>query len=240
MLGSNIDVHSAPLKPKETLEKTVRTIAVDQIVHKQGKQWETEQNSLLEEMRQASLELLWYERQEQTFQRYVETATGRVNELNRSMEELSRMENELEGELIHIYDELVLFVEDDIPFQMEERRDRLAFIAKSVADYELPLSEKLRRVCEALQAELSYSVDVEWGPGTILIEGSHQGVTFVRAGRVGYYALALDGSKGWHWTFDEGFSPLDGDGVASLRTAVNMLKVEQYDTLPTLPILEAK
>lgn len=228
-----------PARPGETLKTATSAIDVDQAGQERGKEWEREQNALFEALRHAGLEYAWYHRQGETFQRYVDTAESRVAKLEQSIVELRRMENELEGELVRVADDLVLEVEQDIPFLLQERQDRLKFVLKTVGDYELSLSEKLRRVLEALQAELSYSVGVEWGPGAITVDDAKQGVILLRAGRVGYYALALDYSKAWHWTRKDGFVPMDARGAASLKSAVTMLKTGHFDLLPVLPILES-
>lgn len=226
--------------PGDVLKTAATAIEVDQAAHERGKKWEREQQALFDKLRQAGLEYAWYHRQGEKFQRYVDTAEARVAELEKSIVELRRMENELEGELLRVADGLAFEVEHDIPFLMRERQDRLKFIQKTVADYELSLSEKLRRVLEALQAELSYSVGVEWGPGAIRVNDAKQGVVLLRTGRVGYYALALDNSKAWHWTRKQGFMPMDSKGVESLKSAVTMLKTGQFTSLPVLPVLESE
>lgn len=227
------------MKPADVLETVKSTIDADQAGNERGKEWAREQQALFDKLRQAGLEYAWYHRQGETFKRYVDTAEERVAKLEKSMVELRRMENELQGELVRVADGLTNEVQKDIPFLMQERQDRLKFVQKTVGDYELSLSEKLRRVLEALQAELSYSVGVEWGPGAITINDAKQGVILMRAGRVGYYALALDNSKGWHWTRENGFVELDPKGLESLKSAISMLKTGQFDSLPVLPILES-
>jgi len=236
-----LPVHATgQMQSAETLETATSAIDADQAGHERGKKWEREREVLFEKLRHAGLEYAWYKRQGETFQRYVDTAESRVAKLEQSIVELRRMENELEGELVRVADSLALEVEHDIPFLMEERQDRLAFVQKTVGDYELALPEKLRRVLEALQAELSYSIGVEWGPGAITVDDAKQGVILVRAGRVGYYALALDNSKAWHWTREDGFTLMDELGTESLKTAVSMLKTGQFESLPVLPVLEGK
>ena len=239
-LGWSISGLAADISPEAVLNSATSAIAADQAGLERGKTWNRKQDALLEKLRHANLEFAWYDRQRETFQRYVKTAEARVAKQEEAIVELRRMERLLEGEMVRIADAFSEGVKQDIPFLEQERSDRVHFIQKSVADYDLARPEKLRRVLEALQAELSYSTGVEWGPGAITQGESRQGVVFVRAGRVGYYALALDGSKAWHWQRGAGFTPMEEEDRVSLENAVAMLKTGQFDSLPVLPVLEVE
>lgn len=221
--------------PDAVMRSVTSTITMEKAGQERGKEWENEQARLLEEIRQARLEESWYALQVETFTRYVETARSRVAEQRSVRQELERMETELEGELVRVLNSMESLVGSDMPFLREERARRLAFLRKSMADYELASAEKLRRVLEGLQAEVSYGAGVHMEEGIIEPHGVAQGVQLIRTGRVGLYALSPDGARGWHWTRGQGFVPLDDATVRSVATVRDMLERKQVLSLPVLP-----
>ena len=58
--------------------------------------------------------------------------------------------------LQRMYDELVQFVENDIPFFKEERDQRIQRLAELMASVDATPSEKFRRLIEAYQVEMEY------------------------------------------------------------------------------------
>jgi len=229
---------AGPASPESVLDEATAAIQETQAGNKRGQRWEQEQAQLLEELRQARLEQAWYARQADTFQRYVDTASARVADLDKTLQELKRMETELEGDLVRAEEVLEGLVRDDLPFLAQERSDRLAFLARTVGDYDLAGAEKLRRLLEGMQAELSYSVQCEAGPGVIQAEGASRNVTLVRAGRAGLYALSPDGRRAWVWTPAQGYAPLDEKSSRAVRRAARMLSSKRILALPVLPFQE--
>ncbi|GFM36274.1 DUF3450 domain-containing protein [Desulfovibrio psychrotolerans] len=221
--------------PDAVMRSVTSTITMEKAGQERGREWENEQARLLEEIRQARLEESWYALQVETFTRYVETARSRVAEQRSVRQELERMETELEGELVRTLTAMESLVNSDMPFLSEERARRIAFLHKSLADYELASAEKLRRVLEGLQAEVSYGAGVHMEDNIIEPHGVAQGVQLIRTGRVGLYALSPDGARGWHWKRGHGFAPLDDAAVRSVATLRDMLERKQVLTLPVLP-----
>lgn len=228
---------AGPMTPQEAMRAVTSTINVEQAAHKRGEKWEREQSRLMEEVRQARLEHAWYALQVETFEGYVATAEARVASLSKAQEQLQRMQAELEGKLVGVVEELDSLVANDVPFLPEERHTRLAFLRKTVEDYDLESAEKLRRVLEGLQAEMSYGDSVERTPGVIEVAGQKHNVTLIRAGRVVLYALAPGGAQGWRWARGEGYVPLDAVALENLRQADVMLETKRISSLFELPVL---
>lgn len=225
-------------RPHNAIDTVTSTIATEKQSMKRGEKWEREQAQLMEEVRQARLEYAWYHLQAKTFEQYVATAEARVAELTKTRRELDRMEADLEGELVRAVDGLDAFVAADVPFLAQERGDRLAFLHKTVAAYDLASAEKLRRVLEGLQAELGYGSSVERTPGVIQTAQGEHNVTLIRAGRMALYALAPDGKRAWRCTSEAEFAPMDPAAVEQLAAVDSMLQANRVTALVELPVGE--
>lgn len=225
---------------RETVNNIVSTISMEEAGLKAGTAWEREQLALNEQIRQATLEKAWYAGQTRTFSRYVESARQRLANLRRKQENLHRIEAELEGDLIWVVDRLAGLVAADLPFLKAERADRMAFLQKTVSDYDLAGAEKLRRVLEALQVELEYGRTAEVTREKRTIDGISQAVRCLRIGRTGLYALSADKSRAWMWNKDAGFIPLTKKDARYVRKSVQMLVDDNITSLPLLPFEETR
>lgn len=237
-LGLNgIDAAAADkADPAVVLDTLASTIAAERAAQARGGQWEKERLRLEEEIRQARLEEAWYDRQAAMLEAYVRTAEARIAGRQEALETVGRMDAELHGLLTDVVGRLQAFVAGDIPFLREERARRLEFLQSSLADYELSSAEKLRRVLEALQAELGYGRDVQPASAMEMLDGAPRAVNLVRIGRVGLYAVTPDGQQAWHWTRDQGFVPLDAASRRGVAEIVADLEKKQPRSLPVLPL----
>jgi hypothetical protein len=226
------------MSARETVDSIVTTIAVEEEGLKRGTDWEREQMALNEQIRQATLEKAWYAGQARTFGRYIESAQQHLADLREKQDNLHRIEAELEGDLIAVVDRLAGLVAADIPFLQQERADRIAFLQKTVGDYDLAGVEKLRRVLEALQVELEYGRTAEVTGEKLTINGAGQAVRCLRIGRMGLYALSADNSRAWRWDSAGGFIPLPEKDVRNVEAAVEMVTNDVATSLPILPFEE--
>ena len=222
--------------PDETMEDLVQTIRLEQKIQTQGSAWEREQAALTDEIRRHELERAWYDSQVNTFTKYVDKAREKVGELERRKREMERIQDELEGRLIEWAQGLSTFVKADLPFQVQERDHRLAFLENSVNDYALEPGEKLRRLLEGFQAELGYGHQVVATRETRTIQGQSRDIFCLRTGRLGLYALGRDRQQAWAWAGE--FIPLDSQGLENLILAWDMVDAKTYTQLAPLPIGE--
>lgn len=222
--------------PAAVLDTIASTIAAERTAQARGEQWERERLRLEEEIRQARLEEAWYGRQAEMFALYVRTAEARVAERKAALEDAQRLEAGLHELLTDVVVRLQAGLAADVPFLREERARRLDFLRSSLADYELSGAEKLRRVLDAMQAELTYGRDRQLAQGMEMLDGVPRAVNLVRAGRVGLYAVALDGSQAWRWTREHGFVALDDVAGREVAAIVDELEKKQPRTLPILPV----
>ncbi|PIE65764.1 MAG: hypothetical protein CSA26_02450 [Desulfobacterales bacterium] len=228
-----------PATPKSTVEDIVSTIALEKKSLEKGVAWEREESRLEDDYRSNMLELAWLEKNEELLSRYVEEANERLAEMTRTKARIEQIEGELVSKLLATVDKLDVLVQHDIPFHARERQDRMTFLKDTVVDYDLGMGEKLRRVLEGLQAELGYAQDAELiEQQTITIEGKDQLVSILRAGRVGYYAISVDKTRGWFYQLGQGFTALNEEQLLALADLKAMMESKMFSYLPALPVCE--
>lgn len=159
-------------------------------------QLDDQTRQLLERFRGA----LWQSQQLNVYaQQLEEIAAGQDAEkasLRRQLSELDRTERELLPLILRMLDSLDQFVALDIPFLADERGERIAALKRLMADPEASTGEKFRRVLEA------YQIEVDYGRGLAAerAEVDDKVVDVLRVGRIGLFALSLDGGEALFWS----------------------------------------
>lgn len=104
----------------------------------------------------------------------IETATLLADEDN----------SPLNGLIDRMIGDIEQFVESDLPFELDERRQQVARIRNLINNPEAPLSQKLSMLISLYQAEGAYGRSMDTYDATLDIDGVEQEVTITRIGRV--------------------------------------------------------
>ncbi len=183
----------------------------------------------------------WLEFKNRKYASYVKKQEEVIAELQRREEEAKRIEMELEPFLETIVERLEQFISTDLPFLTEERRNRVQFLRSSLNDYRLELSEKLRRVFEALLVETEYGRTVASPSQTLDINGTPTQVSVFRLGRTALFYQTADGSAAGTWDKSSGkWIHLEEQQARTLRKARDMADRKRSVELLVLPIGESK
>lgn len=97
--------------------------------------------------------------------------------------------------LIEMVDDLEAFVEADLPFKIEDRRERIASLETAVDRGDLAIGEKYRLIMEAYKDEMAQGSVQETWSDEIDINGQPTEVKLYRYGRVAMVYLSLDRSQ---------------------------------------------
>ena len=117
---------------------------------------------------------------------------------------------------------LAQFISADVPFLLDERKQRLADLRSLLVSSKTTVSEKYRRVLEAFQIEIEYGRTIEAYRAP---NESGEMVEYLRVGRIGLYSISLDGSDMNYWDRNSrGWSPLDSDFKSGLETGIRVAK----------------
>jgi chromosome segregation ATPase len=156
-------------------------------------------------------------------QQEMDSIRGEIREISRTNVEILPLMQEMLATLGQ-------FVELDVPFLQEERRERVKKLVEMMPRADVTVSEKFRRIVEAYQIEIDYGRTIESYTGNL----SGKQVDFLRVGRVGLLYQTPDGKETGYWDRDKkGWVQDDsyGDGVRE------GLKVARKQTSPDLLIV---
>lgn len=116
-----------------------------------------------------------------------------------SVEEVGRAVTPLMLRMIEALDQFVAF---DIPFLVQERKDRVASLRVLMRRSDVAEPERYRRILEAYQIENDYGRTIDSHSGTIEKEGQRVPVDFLRIGRIGLMYKTRDGEEYGAWNHD--------------------------------------
>lgn len=194
---------------------------------------DTQTRSLLERYRAA----LWQSQQLNVYadqlNQLVAGQDAERESLKRQLVEMERTEREILPLMLRMLDSLEKLVAADLPFLQQERKERLDSLKRLMANPDTSVSEKYRRVLEAYQIEADYGRS--FGAERAEIEG--RTVDILRAGRVGLYALTLDGKEVSYWDATaHNWLPLDRRYEAAVKNGIRMARETKAADLLVLPM----
>lgn len=161
------------------------------------------------------------------------------NEIESLNEQLSRV-GSVEVELLPMMREMVVnlenFVRLDLPFQIDERLDRIERLKEDLDDAELTQAERYRVILNAYEIEASYGRGIDAYEGQIE-EGSAETVDFLRVGRLMLIYREKDGATYGYWDRESGsWQPLSGDYGLELQSAYRIASEAAAPEILLLPI----
>lgn len=136
--------------------------------------------------------------------RQIESQDREAAELEQSMRNVTLVERQITPLMLRMIDSLDQFVALDLPFLVQERRDRVARLRALVDRADVTVAEKFRNVLDAYLEELDYGRTIEAWRGTVAVNGGEQEVDLLRIGRAGLYFRSLDGRSGGVWNGETG------------------------------------
>lgn len=160
--------------------------------------------------------------------------------------EMTSMQNQIDGvvdvergirplmeDMINALDQ---FVSLDIPFLLEERKNRVANLRELSARADVSVGEVYRRIMEAWQIENDYGRAVDTYRETLELGGQTREVDFLKIGRVAYMYITLDGNEAGVWDTKAAAWEDATDYTAGVKQALKMARKQAAFDLVTLPI----
>lgn len=136
--------------------------------------------------------------------RQIADQESELGKLERSIENVTLVERQITPLMLKMVDALEQFVELDVPFLLEERRERLAELQSLIGRADVTVAEKFRKVMEAYQSEMEFGQTIEAYRGSLALSGEPQEVEFLRLGRVALLYRSLDGEDVGVWDQEDG------------------------------------
>ena len=108
----------------------------------------------------------------------------RIDDIETSIDQVTVIQRQVTPLVIRMIDSLEQFVGLDVPFLMEERKERIAFLRSSIDRSDLSVAEKFRQVLEAYKIENEFGRKVTAYKGSLSIDGVERDVNFFQVGRI--------------------------------------------------------
>jgi len=113
--------------------------------------------------------------------------------------------------MLKMIDALDKFVELDLPFLSEERRNRVSQLRILMRRSDVADAERYRRILEAYQIENDYGRTIDATPGTLITNGVEVPVDYLRVGRLALMYQTRDGKEVGTWNHKtKAFEPIEG------------------------------
>ena len=137
--------------------------------------------------------------------------------------------------MLDMIDTLGQMVEADMPFRLEERRERVRRLTDMMDQADVTTSEKYRRIVEAYQGELEYGRTTEAYSEALPSTG--QTVDFLRVGRTLLVYQTSDGeTTGWFNPSSRQYEELPDRYRLEVKKGLSIARNEKAPDLVTLPV----
>jgi hypothetical protein len=157
-----------------------------------------------------------------------------ISKLKISISQIDEIKRQIIPTIQDMIDDLEEFIEADIPFLLEERRDRIAALREAMDNPNVSDPERFRVVLEAYKAEVQYGRTV-FAYEDALADG--RTVNFARLGRVGFYYQTKDTTETKAWNSEtNSWVDVDADFTGPIRQLIRMAQKRTQSDVTILPI----
>jgi Protein of unknown function (DUF3450) len=132
-------------------------------------------------------------------QRQIDNQAIRIGEIDESIDQVTIISRQMTPLIIRMIDGLEMFVELDVPFHLEERQQRIAFLRSNLDRSDVSVAEKFRQVLEAYKIENEYGRKIDAYKGSVEIDGVERDVNFLRVGRIALLYQTTDTEISGAW-----------------------------------------
>ena len=171
-------------------------------------------------------------------ERQIQNQLARVQQIEDSIDQVTVIQRQMTPLVIRMIDGLEPFVELDVPFQKEERMQRVQFLRDNLDRADVTVAEKFRGVLEAYNIELQYGRGIDTYRGSIDLNGTVRDVDFLRVGRIALVYQTTDGALSGAWDTSAGawVDLPSGEFDAAIRKGIRIAKKQATIELLNMPV----
>jgi hypothetical protein len=171
-------------------------------------------------------------------QRQIDNQVIRITEIDESIDQVTVISRQMTPLAIRMIDGLETFVELDVPFHLEERAQRIAFLRANLDRSDVSVAEKFRQVLEAYKIENEYGRKIDAYKGSIEIDGVERDVNFLRVGRISFLYQTTDTELSGAWDqASRSWVPLSrGEYRNAIMKGLRIARKEASIDLMNLPV----
>ncbi|NVJ99449.1 MAG: DUF3450 domain-containing protein [Alphaproteobacteria bacterium] len=157
-----------------------------------------------------------------------------IEKIKRSIGQIDEIKRQVVPLMEDMVKDLNDFVELDIPFQIDERRERVESLRDVIDDPNVSDPERFRVILEAYKAEVQYGRSINAYEAS-LEDG--RSVNFVRVGRVAFYYQTKDGKETATWDqSSRSWVKLDEAYGTPVKQLIRMARSQMPFDVLTLPV----
>ncbi|PIE64078.1 MAG: hypothetical protein CSA26_09955 [Desulfobacterales bacterium] len=220
---------------KKMSEKAVEIGVTTQGVHES---WVEEEHKLLEEIEDLEQVLEHTRWQRKKFFVYRQDLEKKIAGLQKKAEAMEAVNMKLLPILEENLGQLQTVMDADIPSNLTERRKSIHHAKMVLADYDMGLLDKTRAVLDAIAKEVDLGHQVNVLEDEIEVDGVGRRVKMLQVGRVGLYAMTLDGEKAYQWDNGLGQWVAIADDVTPIHDAIEIAEGIRLVGLSRLPLAQ--
>lgn len=172
-------------------------------------------------------------------QRLIDSQNAEISSLKTQIESVEKTEQALIPLMQRMIGTLDQFVDVDMPFLEDDRRENVAMLTSMMDDASIGISEKFRKILEAYHEELEYARNIEAYRDELPRAPGKRTVDLLRIGRTGLYYRTLDGSEAGMWHPQKHvWIELDDNANQAIKRALMIARKHAAPDLLTLPIIK--
>jgi hypothetical protein len=222
----------------DQIQKPVtESIHIRQDTQKQEEHWRNDKQKLLASYDQLEQKKEQLTERKQALVKKINNAKIRITVKQKQLDDIEQIQTEITPLIDNLIKELEQFVASDLPFLTEERRGRMQRLVELRDDPEVTVSEKFRKVMEALLIEAEYGNTIEVYQETIVTGGRNMLANIFRLGRLGLFFQSLDQKEcGFYNVAASAWQPLPTSYNRTILAAIEIGSKRRPVELLTLPL----
>ncbi len=162
----------------------------------------------------------------------------KIATIKQSIEDVTGIQREITPLMLRMIEALDQFVQLDMPFDLEERVNRVERLRDMMDNPDVSVSEKFSQVLRAYQIESEYGRTI--GPKTalIVIDGTERNVDVLRIGRIAMVYQTSDGREtGWWNPNTKEWERLNDSYTIPVRNGLKIARKQKSQGLIRVPIV---
>ena len=208
-------------------------------IQKQVKELDAQRQEDFQSWRQARRETLVLEAHNRRLAEWNASLTEQLNKVEQQLASLDTTREELEPLMEQMLARLEGFVRHDLPFQTQQRMDKLTELKELLPRVDVSHAEKLRQLLATYRSEVSQGRQLSTSREFIQTEPNAEAerVRLLRLGRIGLYYLSEDQQRAGVWqAAKEKWQPLTSRQRAQVAKGLELADERGLPELLSLPL----
>ena len=227
---------AAPEKVSAVVSEQTKTEQAAAASQQRINQLDDEASKLVGQYRQVTAETESIKAYNTQLAAQVKSQVEELDSMQKQLAEIERTSREVLPMMQKMVDTFEQFVNLDVPFLPEERKNRVAALKDMMNRADVTISEKYRRITEAYAVEMEYGRTIEAYEGKLGEGDKAKTVEFLRTGRTVLMYQTLDGKETGYWDIDKKNWVEDDDYRDEVKKGLRVAKKQGAPDLLIVPV----